>query len=109
MASSSSQQAELGPFGDAMRQVVDADAELAHLLGRFQHGAGDAPLVQHQRQGQPAHAAARDQHLHPRPPPNARQGSGGYQPPSSGAESGTPGTRMPAGRPCAVAPCQAAV
>ena len=64
------QQPELRPFRDAMRQVVDADAELPHLRRRLQHGAGDAPPFQHQRQGQPPDAAACDQNLHPRPSPN---------------------------------------
>ena len=56
------QQAELGQLADRVRQDVDADAERAHLRRRFQHLAGDAAGVEHQRQDQAADAAARDEH-----------------------------------------------
>ena len=55
------QQAEGGQLADAMRQGVDADAQGADLLRRLEHHAGEAALVQHQRQRQAANAAASDQ------------------------------------------------
>src|SRR5262249_30382507 len=60
------QQAEGGALFDGMRWVIEADAELAVLLGLFEGPAIEAARVQHRRGGQPADAAACDDRFHGR-------------------------------------------
>ncbi len=48
-------------LGHRVRRQVDAHAELAHLMGCLKHGAGHAALLQHEREGEPADPAARDE------------------------------------------------
>ncbi len=72
-ASSRSQQAELcASSRDRVGQGVDADAELADLVGLLINLAVDAAGVQHQRGGQPADAAAYDDDFHAGTARNAR-------------------------------------
>ena len=56
-------QAQLGQLAHAVRQQVDADAQRPDLRRRLEDVAGDAGLVQRQREREPADAAADDQHL----------------------------------------------
>ena len=58
------QETEHREFLDRVRQGVDADADLADLARLFVDDGLDAALVQHQRQGQSADAAARDEDGH---------------------------------------------
>ena len=58
------QETEHREFLDRVRQSVDADADFADLARLFVDDGLDAALVQHQRQGQPADAAARDEDGH---------------------------------------------
>src|SRR5260370_22586506 len=58
------QQAERSQFANAMRQDVDADAELLHFRGRLEDSAGNVELMQGQRQRQSPDAASRDQDVH---------------------------------------------
>ena len=59
-ASSCRLQAERGELAHRMRQQGDADAELLHLGRRFVDVAGDAALVQAEREREAADAAADD-------------------------------------------------
>ena len=45
-------------------QERDADAQLPHLRRALVHAAGDAALVQGEREGEPADAAADDRDVH---------------------------------------------
>src|SRR6516165_1969773 len=58
------QKPERGELLDRMRQRIDADAELADLVGLLEHLALDAARVQHQCSGEPADPAACDDHFH---------------------------------------------
>src|SRR5271155_4004264 len=58
------QEPERGKLLDRVRQRVDADAELAYLIGLLEDFAVDAARVQHQRGGKTADAAADDDDLH---------------------------------------------
>ena len=55
-------QAELGELAHAVRQQVDADPERLDLRRGLEDSAGDAGLVQRQREREPADAAANDQY-----------------------------------------------
>ena len=56
-------QPQLREFAHGMRQEVDADAERQHLGRRLDHAAGDAGLVEAERQDEPADPAAHDQDI----------------------------------------------
>ena len=54
--------AEVVKLAHGVRLQVDADAERAHLAHRFEDGARHADLMQRERGGEPADAAAGDDH-----------------------------------------------
>ena len=58
------QKPEASELLDRMRQRIDADAELADLLGLLEHLAFDTARMQHQRGGEPADPAACDDYFH---------------------------------------------
>ena len=58
------QQAQLGQFGNGMRQRVDADTHFAHLGRLFVDSRLNPALMQHQSGGQTADAATNDNCLH---------------------------------------------
>src|SRR5438876_11881450 len=55
--------AELGELAHAMRQEVDADTERMDLGGGLEHTAGDAGLMEAERQAEAANARTDDQHI----------------------------------------------
>ena len=57
-------EAERGHLAHGMGQQGDADAQLLHLGRALVHPAGDPALVQREREGQPADAAADDGDVH---------------------------------------------
>ena len=61
------QQTQFDQLAHGMRQHVDADPERPQLRHAFEHARGNADLVQAERQGQPANAAAGDKYRHPKP------------------------------------------
>src|ERR1700689_3387052 len=61
------EQAELGQFAHRMGQHVDADPERFQLSHALEHACRNADLVQAERQGQPADAAAGDEYGHDGP------------------------------------------
>ncbi len=56
-------QAEFAQLAHGMRQEIDADAERQHFRRGLEGARGNAGLMQAERQGQPADAAADDQHI----------------------------------------------
>src|SRR5258706_14088662 len=59
-------QAKLGELAHAVRQQVHADAERLYFRRGLEHAAGDARLLQRQREREAADAAADDENLHGR-------------------------------------------
>ena len=54
------QQTETVELADRMGEHIDADAERPHFRCGFQHEAGNASLMQHQGERQPADSAPSD-------------------------------------------------
>src|SRR5262249_25632709 len=58
-------EAQRGELAHSVGQERDAHAQLLHLARGFVDGAGDAALVQREREREAGDAAAHDRHAHP--------------------------------------------